>query len=218
MCSLGIEPSTFCTANALLYHWATGTQSVVLCRTVRGSKTDIVTVLGPKIGYDTAWPSHSVFAGVIHIYGPTNKNLTWNQHDMVLKQKTAYLKLISLPLHRFHFFSAHLKTTNAWVWLSCSFCLPQAHADDVLFFYSNVHRSIQVNRCHHRTVYIHVVVKFIRSMAHSVTCNDLIGLIKLCRVSRAIESVQTQCNNKLCHVILHWKAEDVWENNLVRPF
>ncbi len=24
-CSLGIEPSTFCTANATLYHWATGT-------------------------------------------------------------------------------------------------------------------------------------------------------------------------------------------------
>ncbi len=25
MCSLGIEPTTFCTANAMLYHWATGT-------------------------------------------------------------------------------------------------------------------------------------------------------------------------------------------------
>ncbi len=25
VCSLGIEPSTFCAANAMLYHWATGT-------------------------------------------------------------------------------------------------------------------------------------------------------------------------------------------------
>ncbi len=25
VCSLGIEPMTFCTANAMLYHWATGT-------------------------------------------------------------------------------------------------------------------------------------------------------------------------------------------------
>ncbi len=26
VCSLGIEPTTFCTANAMLYHWAIGTQ------------------------------------------------------------------------------------------------------------------------------------------------------------------------------------------------
>ncbi len=25
VCSLGIEPTTFCAANAMLYHWATGT-------------------------------------------------------------------------------------------------------------------------------------------------------------------------------------------------
>ncbi len=25
VCSLGIEPTTFCIANAKLYHWATGT-------------------------------------------------------------------------------------------------------------------------------------------------------------------------------------------------
>ncbi len=25
VCSLGIEPKTFCSANAMLYHWATGT-------------------------------------------------------------------------------------------------------------------------------------------------------------------------------------------------
>ncbi len=26
VCSLGIEPTTFCAANTMLYHWATGTQ------------------------------------------------------------------------------------------------------------------------------------------------------------------------------------------------
>ncbi len=25
VCSLGIEPTTFCAANAMFYHWATGT-------------------------------------------------------------------------------------------------------------------------------------------------------------------------------------------------
>ncbi len=29
MCSLGIEPTTFCAANAMLYHWATGTPTKV---------------------------------------------------------------------------------------------------------------------------------------------------------------------------------------------
>ncbi len=28
-CSLGIEPTTFCTANAMLYHWATGTAFIL---------------------------------------------------------------------------------------------------------------------------------------------------------------------------------------------
>ncbi len=28
VCSLGIEPTTFCAANAMLYHWATGTQEL----------------------------------------------------------------------------------------------------------------------------------------------------------------------------------------------
>ncbi len=27
VCSLGIEPTTFCAANAMLYHWAIGTPS-----------------------------------------------------------------------------------------------------------------------------------------------------------------------------------------------
>ncbi len=30
VCSLGIEPTTFCTANAMLYHWATGTRGYLV--------------------------------------------------------------------------------------------------------------------------------------------------------------------------------------------
>ncbi len=29
VCSLGIEPTTFYTANAMLYHWATGTSGII---------------------------------------------------------------------------------------------------------------------------------------------------------------------------------------------
>ncbi len=38
--------------------------------------------LRPKIAYDTAWSSHSVFAGMIHVYWPTNIliNLLINQY------------------------------------------------------------------------------------------------------------------------------------------
>ncbi len=37
MCSLGIEPTTFCAANAMLYHWATGTIGAILSRLFDGS-------------------------------------------------------------------------------------------------------------------------------------------------------------------------------------
>ncbi len=30
VCSLGIEPTTFCAANAMLYHWATGTYYIYI--------------------------------------------------------------------------------------------------------------------------------------------------------------------------------------------
>ncbi len=103
---------------------------------------------------------------------------------MALKHKTAYLKLLFLLLSPLPiFFSMQLLKCD----LSCSFCLPLAHADDILFFYRNACRSLRVNRCHHRTVYTHVVAKFIRSMSHSVTCSDLIGLLKSCSVFWALE-------------------------------
>ncbi len=83
-----------------------------------GSKTAVVMVLRPKIAYDSsdcvinlAWSSHSVFTATTHVYWPANTNATWNQHDMALKLKSAYLKLLFLPL-----FSAHIKTTTAKVW------------------------------------------------------------------------------------------------------
>ncbi len=57
------------------------------------------------------------------------------------------------------------------------------------FFFSNVHRCVHVNRCHHRTFYKHVVAKFIRSMLHCVTCSDLIGLLKSCSVFWAFKTM-----------------------------
>ncbi len=33
VCSLGIEPTTFCAANTMLYHWATGTPWILLLAT-----------------------------------------------------------------------------------------------------------------------------------------------------------------------------------------
>ncbi len=36
MCSLGIEPTTFCAGNAMLYHWATGTHTFTYTCIVAG--------------------------------------------------------------------------------------------------------------------------------------------------------------------------------------
>ncbi len=50
-------------------------------------------------------------------------------------------------------------------------------------FYSTIVMCVvEFNRCHCRTVYRHVMAKFIRSMLHSVICSNLIGLLKSCRV------------------------------------
>ncbi len=65
---------------------------------------------------NTAWSSHSVFAATSHVNWPANKNAMWSQHDMALKHKIAYFKLLSLPLCCFHFFSADIKTPTAKVW------------------------------------------------------------------------------------------------------
>ncbi len=129
---------------------------------------------------DSAWSSHSVFAGTINVYWPTNTNVTWNQ----IKHKTAYLlgKLLCLSLSPLPIFSAQIKTTTGKVWSIMLFCLPLAYADDILF-YSNMRCIVRVNRCLHCTVYTHVVAMFIRAMLHSVTCNDLIGLLKSWSVS-----------------------------------
>ncbi len=118
-----------------------------------------------------------VFAGTIHFYWPAAKNATaWNQCDMVIKHKTAYLKLLSLPLSSLPLFSARIKNTTGKVWFIMLFLFPTS-AYWWRFILGNVRRSVRVNRCHHRTVYTHIIAKFIRSMSHSVTCSDLIGLL-----------------------------------------
>ncbi len=112
-----------------------------------------------------------VFTVTIHVYWSTIKNAMWNQDDMVLKHKTAYLKLLSLPL------SPLPKIQLLKCDISCSLCLLLAHVGDVLFFYRNVHRT-------------GVIIKFIRSMSHRVTCSDLIGLLKSCSVFWALNCVR----------------------------
>ncbi len=109
-------------------------------------------------------------------------NSTWRKNIKLLTS-SSYPFLFRC----FHFLSAHIKIQLLKCELSWSFSLPLAHADDVLLFYSNVHCIVRVNRFHHRTVYTHVVAKFIRSMSHSVTCSDLIGLLKSCCVFWALK-------------------------------
>ncbi len=154
---------------------------------VSGSKKAVVIVLWPKIPYDnflTVLEIQHVHHTVCLLLRPrfTDQPIKMRQRDMVLKHKTAYLKLLSLPLLLLPLFFSMHKTSNCQSVIHHAFCLPLAHADEVLFFYSNVHRSVRLNRCPHLTVYMHVVPKFIRSMSHSVTCNDLIGLLKSCSV------------------------------------
>ncbi len=120
---------------------------------------------------------------MIHVYWPTNKNATWNQHNMALKHKTAYLKLLCLPLSSL----PHIKNTTAKVWFIMSLLFSTSSCWWRFILYNNLHHSIRVNRCPHRTVYTHVVAKFIRSMSHSVTCSDLIGLLKSCSVFWAFD-------------------------------
>ncbi len=48
MCSLGIEPTTFCAANAMLYNWATGTllNRALLCY---GCKRNSISICNDEI-------------------------------------------------------------------------------------------------------------------------------------------------------------------------
>ncbi len=44
VCSLGIEPTTFCAANAMLYHWVTGTPKYSCKQQLRGQEDNRGTV------------------------------------------------------------------------------------------------------------------------------------------------------------------------------
>jgi len=54
-------------------------------------------------------------------------------------------------------------------------CLQQAYADDVLFFYTNLCCSLQFNRCHHCTVYIHVNNKSLLHPWNPTVCSRHYG-------------------------------------------
>jgi len=61
---------------------------------------------------NSAWSTHSVFAATTYVYWPANKNATWNQRDMALNLKTAYLKLFSFLLSPLNFFFSTYKNYN----------------------------------------------------------------------------------------------------------
>ncbi len=50
VCSLSIEPTTFCAANAMLHHWATGTQQMSLYK-----KTFTATTLAQSLHVACVW-------------------------------------------------------------------------------------------------------------------------------------------------------------------
>ncbi len=109
------------------------------------------------------------------------------------------LTSISYPFlfSHFHFFPAHIKNSN---WFLMLFCLPLEHADDIVFFYRNLHCSIRVNKCHHRTVYMQVVPKFIRSISH----NAVIGLLKSLQCVEGFKlSVFCEIQKMMCGRMLH---------------
>ncbi len=56
MCSLGIEPTTFCAANTMLYHWATGTHECqhVLWHT-EAEHDPLPSKTGPQGSIDKYW-------------------------------------------------------------------------------------------------------------------------------------------------------------------
>ncbi len=49
VCSLGIEPTTLCAANAMLYHWATGTVIVFKIKLLELGVSNAVIKKGNKI-------------------------------------------------------------------------------------------------------------------------------------------------------------------------
>ncbi len=55
VCSLGIEPTTFCAANAMLYHWATGTVSRSICAGIVFGRNAVL-----ETGQILRWVNYSV--------------------------------------------------------------------------------------------------------------------------------------------------------------
>ncbi len=54
VCSLGIEPTTFCAADAMLYHWATGTLFSILIRLIM-YRLSVLHNSAPEYVYNLVW-------------------------------------------------------------------------------------------------------------------------------------------------------------------
>ncbi len=123
----------------------------------------------------------------------------------MLKLKAAYLKHFSLPLSQLPLFVSTHKKYNCQCDLSCSFCLPLALADNVLFFNSNklrrrLRRVTIIRRCQFHTVRIHVVPKSIRSMLHSVICY---WSYKIAEIIQSVESYNEKSYKSWVFLQLH---------------
>ncbi len=53
MCSLGIEPTTFCAADAMLYHWATGTH--INCDDFGSNNAIAKVAWSPVLSFHSLW-------------------------------------------------------------------------------------------------------------------------------------------------------------------
>ncbi len=77
----------------------------------RGSKTAVDTVLRPEIAYDTH-DHHTLCLLLRSTFTDQPIKMLHEINAMTLKHKTAYLKLLSLPLSPIPLFSAHIKKYN----------------------------------------------------------------------------------------------------------
>ncbi len=65
VCSLGIEPTTFCAANAMLYHWATGTYFNEITEALF---SDLVSITKSNKNAIKNWKISLIFVFTMYVY------------------------------------------------------------------------------------------------------------------------------------------------------
>ncbi len=98
VCSLGIEPSNFCAANAMLYHWATGTGSCP-------SSCNIVAVLGFALANNRYFPQKTYKSSLISSCGCELSY--WWLYYLYWHHNVAFINRTALR-HKLYFLCIHL--------------------------------------------------------------------------------------------------------------